>query len=542
MKDEKNPEIQNNAQDNQNVESAAEKGAGRRAANAQAMRFQSELLKTSQKKHSSRLSLNARKWQYGTISVGLVIAFIAAIIMLNIGVSFLTSRFYLKLDMTPTSYYEVSDTTRTLLTNMRQDVQVHILLSENDIVSSKYYNIAYEFLQKYRAISGGKISIDFVDIYKNPNFIQGYTDTPEQISAGSFIIESPLRYKILKLADLYKRSVRMTDEETYSYEEYVSGVEADQTLASAMQYVLAEDLPTVVFVKGHDEQYSSDFISLFTNSNYNYEEINIVFQDIPRDAAIVVVGNPGMDWTNEQINRLDYYLTQNSGNVLFLSGLSNVKTPLLNEWMEEWGVGIRETMVLDSERALGNPLGVVADVTDTSVLSKLEVTDTTYVLMPNSVALDLLWESSNHHGAYSILASSASSYGKDYTDYNNVETYTKAEGDEEGPFNLGIVCTYNQSVSGTSQSGKMVVLASNYMIADTYLDMQQLANKDYILDIIDFLYSGIDPLIIDTVQYTSSSMTLLSSQARTILWVLVVVIPVVILALGIYVWLRRRHK
>ena len=162
--------------------------------------------------------------------------------------------------------------------------------------------------------------------------------------------------------------------------------------------------------------------------------------------------------------------------------------------------------------------------------------------MPNSVALDLLWESSNHHGAYSILASSASSYGKDYTDYNNVETYTKAEGDEEGPFNLGIVCTYNQSVSGTSQSGKMVVLASNYMIADTYLDMQQLANKDYILDIIDFLYSGIDPLIIDTVQYTSSSMTLLSSQARTILWVLVVVIPVVILALGIYVWLRRRHK
>ena len=37
MKDEKNPEIQNNAQDNQNVESAAEKGAGRRAANAQAM-------------------------------------------------------------------------------------------------------------------------------------------------------------------------------------------------------------------------------------------------------------------------------------------------------------------------------------------------------------------------------------------------------------------------------------------------------------------------------------------------------------------------
>ena len=79
------------------------------------------------------------------------------------------------------------------------------------------------------------------------------------------------------------------------------------------------------------------------------------------------------------------------------------------------------------------------------------------------------------------------------------------------------------------------------MIADTYLDMEQLANKDYLLEVIDYLYDGVDPLIIDTVKYTSTSMTMLSSQARTILIVLMV-IPFVVLAFGIYVWLRRRHK
>jgi len=538
MKDEKNMENMNTTPE---TPETAPKAAKSRREAADAMRFQGNLLKATQKKHSSKPGLS-RKWQYGTISVGLVVAFIAAIIMANVGISFLTNRFYLKLDMTPTSYYEISDTTRVLLENMDQEVTVHILLSENDVVNSKYYNIAYEFLQKYRALSGGKLSIEFVDIYKNPNFINGYTDTPAEISAGSFIIESPMRYKVLKLADLYHLSIRVTDEETYSYQEYVSGVEADQTLASALQYVLSEDLPTVVFVGGHDEQYSDELISIFTNSNYNYEEVNIVFDDIPRDAAIAVVGIPSADWTNEQINRLDAYLRENNGNVIFMTGLTSVETPLLDEWLEEWGVGVRDVMVLDADRSIGNPIGIVADVVDTSICEGIEITDTSYLLMPNSVALELLWEDANHHTATPVLSSSAFAYGKDFEDVMDSETYTKVEGDEEGPFHLGILCTYSASSSGISNGGKMLVLASNHMIADTYLQMQQLINKDYVMEAVEFLYDGVEPLIIESAEYTNDAMTMLSSQARTVLIVTVIVIPIVILAFGVYVWLRRRHK
>ena len=213
----------------------------------------------------------------------------------------------------------------------------------------------------------------------------------------------------------------------------------------------------------------------------------------------------------------------------------------MNDWLEEWGVGVQNLMVLDSERAIGNPLGVVADILDTTVCENLEVSDTTYVLMPNSVSLELLWENSNHHSATPVLASSASSYAKSFEDFNDVKSYAYADGDEKGPFHLGILCTYSSSVSGVATGGRMLVLGSNYMIADTYLDMEQLANKDYLLEVIDYLYDGVDPLIIDTVKYTSTSMTMLSSQARTILIVLMV-IPFVVLAFGIYVWLRRRHK
>ena len=126
--------------------------------------------------------------------------------LLNMGVSYLTDRFYLKADITPTGVYEISDTSKILLENLDMDIRVHILLSEDDVTNSTYYNVANEFLKRYRALSNNRISIDYIDIYKNPAFLNNYTATSDEITSGSFIIETDLRYKVLKLADLYKLS------------------------------------------------------------------------------------------------------------------------------------------------------------------------------------------------------------------------------------------------------------------------------------------------------------------------------------------------
>ena len=95
--------------------------------------------KNKKKKASSRAPiLTRRRLTYGSISIGLVIAFVAAIVLLNMGVSYLTDRFYLKADITPTGVYEISDTSKRLLDNLDQDVRVHILLSEDSVINSTY--------------------------------------------------------------------------------------------------------------------------------------------------------------------------------------------------------------------------------------------------------------------------------------------------------------------------------------------------------------------------------------------------------------------
>lgn len=484
--------------------------------------------------------LTRRRLTYGSISVGLVVAFLAVMVLLNLGVSYLTDRFYLKADMTPTGVYEISDTTKILLGNLDMDVRIHILLSEDDVINSTYYNVANEFLKRYRSLSNNRISIDYVDIYKNPAFLNNYTATDDEITSGSFIIETDLRYKVLKLADLYQLSTTL-DYTTYEMSQYVSGIDADQTLATAVQYVTSKDLPTVIFLTGHNEEYGGDFTDLFTNSNYGYDECNLLFDEIPNDAAIVVVGMPSSDYTSYEIDKLDAYM-KSGGNIILFTAVTSVETPNLNEWLEEWGIGIRDQMVLDSQRALYSPVNIVADIVDDTVCEDLDITDTTYIMMPNARVLEQLWDYKDYRTTTVVLQSSDASYAKAYSADTQFDSYDFAEGDEEGPFALGILTSYGTTVGGVSTTSKLLVLSSLYMTSDATFEIAALANKAFFVEAIDYINPMTNVLTIESRDYYSENLTILSSQANVIFWILIVVIPVIILALGLVVWLRRRHK
>ena len=114
---------------------------------------------------------------------------------------------------------------------------------------------------------------------------------------------------------------------------------------------------------------------------------------------------PSADYTSYEIDKLDAYL-KSGGNVILFTGVSAVETPNLDEWLEEWGIGMRDQMVLDSQRALYSQVNIVADIVDDTVCEDLEITDTTYIMMPNARVLEQLWEYNDYRTTTVILQSS----------------------------------------------------------------------------------------------------------------------------------------
>jgi len=484
--------------------------------------------------------LNKRRFAYGSISIVLVVAFIACVIIANAGLSYLTDRYRLKIDITDTGLYEISETSRRILTNLKEDVTVYILMAEDEVQNYDGFAQANELLKMYRSLANEHFHIEYVDVYKNPTFLSQYQDTGEDLTSGSFIIQSDKRYKTCKLTDLYEYGTYYNSETDSNYS-YISGYQADQTFATAIHYVTTDNLPTVALITGHDEYYSDGLLKIFTNNNFIVEEIALAFEEIPSNTAIVVMGAPQQDYTAEEIEKLDKYLSDDYGNVMAFTGISTEPTPNLDLYYEEWGIQVSDQLVCDSARAITSLYYVVPYVVDNTICSNL--TSESMVVIPYGRAMSKLWDtSSTGRTATTVLESANTSYGKDYSDSSTtITTFNKEEGDQDGPFAMAIYSEYATTISSTEYTSKFLLVSSGYAVEDSYLGTSSLENQEFFTDAINYLYPSINAISIDSISLSSGSLIILEDQAAVCFWLLVVVFPVLVGGLGLYVWLKRRH-
>lgn len=132
----------------------------------------------------------------------------------------------------------------------------------------------------------------------------------------------------------------------------------------------------------------------------------------------------------------------------------------------------------------------------------------------------------------SFLETSSSAYLK--TDIENMTTYEQEDGDEQGTFTLGAYVTDSET------GGEIVLVTSVFAFndsVDSYVSGQNLALfKSIVSDYSDAEVS----VSIDSKEVTYSTLSVNSGIAAAGMVLLVVVVPVVLILAGVFIWLRRR--
>lgn len=479
-----------------------------------------------------------KKLQYGSISIVLVIVFIAAIVFGNMGVSFLTDRFNLKLDISAEGLYSISEQTEIMLKNLDQPVTAYILLSEAEVENSGGYAQANELLKRYVNMSDGKFNLEYVDIYKNPTFVQKY-QTSSALTSGSIIIESEKRFKVLSSADLYEVSVGYTSSGTPTT--YRTGFAADQAFASALHYITTNQLPTVVKIFGHGESYDSSFMNLFLNNNYTVTEINLSMEDIPANADLLLIGAPSSDFTEEEITKLDDYLS-NSGNVMVFANVEAGEMPVFNRYFSEWGIGLKNEIVLDATRGLFGDASLVAPYIENSVVTEsLSYNNNSIIVSPSSRGMEVLWADKGNRATEVVLSSSATAYSKDLSQ-GKIDSYEQAEGDTVGTFPLCVLSSQSVLVNNETQKSNVLFFASGWLANATFIEQQSLLNAKFLISAMNYMNPVVDAVSIEARDFVDSTLVILTETANAILVVTVFLIPLLIMGLGLFVWIRRKNK
>lgn len=475
----------------------------------------------------------SKKLKYGSSSVLFTLLCLVAIGLVYVASELLTERFGLSFDMTEGGIYEVSQETRNYLDTLEDPITLTVLAEQNDYETLQGYAQINELIKKYVLYSHGKISVRYVNVYKNPSFLQNYP-TASALREGAVIVESSKRFKAYQIDDFYEFTTDAAMNETY-----ISGNVAEQKLTSGIQFVTMDVLPQIVLITGHNEAAMNEFDSLISQSNYQASTINLLKSDIPDGSNLVILNAPQTDFTAQEIEKLDRYLEQNGSAVLYLYSPNYGQHPVLERFAADWGVRPVNRLVIDPDRSVGSLSYIAPFVIKSDVTKTLESTTNSILMMAMPGHLEVLWESRGYRKLVPLLRSSGGAYAKSMD--APLTTLEQEDADVSGSYCLGVM-SEQRLVEGSKESvSRVFFYASDTLLADGFLQTPNLMNRAYATSLLNYLYKQEGGMVFPSKTMQSDQLTMTGDVATTIFWLLVVALPGATLLAGLLIWNKRRR-
>ena len=464
------------------------------------------------------------KLKFGLSSAALTALVIAAVVLVNVLISAITDRTPLKIDLTKEKVYEFSSQTESIVKNIDEEINIYALYPEN--VDSTVINYAKEYLSKYSRMNKN-IKVSYVDPYTNPNFAKKYEKTGESIEAGSLIVENGDKVKVITIDSLYSQN---------NYTGSTS-IDMEKKMTMALASVTGQSGNSkIYFTSGHGEMSSESITSALEDEGYACEDLNLTFGGISEDASVLFVVVPQKDFTGDEINIIDEYM-DGGGKIFYISSPGASRLEKLESYLGEWGIGLNRDYIIeeDSNRAYQTRLGLpipAPKLLEHSITSNIIKGDLIF-MAPNSESISLSESNIRHAKLTPLLETSEKSYGK--TNLSS-EIIAKEEGDINGPLTVAALA------EAQDQTGaKIAVLSSYYSMEQSYLDEATFANSDFLLNLAAYLTENKNPLDIRAKVISASSITMNQTQVIVTYIIVQYFIPIIIIAAGIIVWLKRRY-
>lgn len=490
------------------------------------------------------------KFKHGTMATVFTAVFIVLIIVLNIITSALADRFpSMNIDLTSQGLNSLSDKALDVARNAEYKTTIYLLGTEDaykDDMIYANYNLKYSQIanlaEKMQEANPEKISVEYIDPDLNPQFISSYED--EALGTGMVVIQSEKRYKVLTVNEMF------TIEQDSSTGAYIYYSMVDGALANAVHLTNLMNVPVVAFAVGHDEllntNYTLSMQELFEENSYEVVSFNIMTEAIPENAAVLFIPCPTTDYTKEEVDKVRAYLENEtktySHSVIVTSDPSQSELKNLNALLEEWGIGVESGVILDSDdsNVLSSAAGPAYNCYFTNNVGEV-FAENTYspIITINSRPVEILFNSVINGIEVTPLLQT-----------NNTTYVSQSTEASENPETGVITSAAMAERAYTAPDNKMYasylcVFGDTTVFADTYFSSTAFGNRAYTLDLVQYTTGTEDQTLGITINQTATAsydIVMSASVANFVGFILfTVIVPLCILALGFFVFIKRRH-
>lgn len=471
-------------------------------------------------------SFRSKKFKYGGYAALLTTIVIAVVVAVNLVVGQLG----LKLDLTQNKMFSLSDKTTNILKELKSDVKI-IGLYE----AGKENMMVKEILNKYKAKSN-KIIVEYVDPVLHPQFAKQYTKEGQSLAAGSLIVVSGGKHKIIEGSDLYNYNF---NEQTF--EQTPESLAAEQRLTGAIMYVTSTKNPVIYTLEGHNEAaVSYDITKMMENENYTVNNLNLLTGEWKYTSGdMLLINSPKRDITSDELKKITDYMSK-GGRTIVLMDFIDTDMPNLQKLMNTYGLGVQRAAILegDTSKMIQNKLFLVPDEKDHDILNPL-ITAKMPVIIPQAQPIEEIKVRKSSIVIEPLLSTSNKAYAK--KDPGKSSTLEKEAGDIAGPFNIAVAATDNVDPSKPELNSKMIVISSSMVLDANFIQASGQANADFFMNSINWLVDKKESIAISPKSLSVEPINIDVFNALVIAGLVVIVIPLIIAGSGVTVWLRRRH-
>ena len=451
--------------------------------------------------------------KHGSYSVGLTVLVIAIVIVFNLVIGQIPEA-YRNLDMSSTKIYEISDTTKDLLSGLNDKVDMKVLAVKKDTDDR-----IKTFISKYAALSD-KINVEWIDPVLHPSALTEYN-----ASENTIVV-----------------SCEATGKTT--------------TISFAVNYVTSDVQKTIYKVSGHGEaELSSTVTDLMSKNNYTLTELNLLMADsIPDDCDLLLMNAPTNDLSENEVTLLTNYLAAGGKVMCLLGDTSLTDFPNLASVLKVYGIEGVDGYIADPTRCYQNQpyyifpqLNVSGDLAN-GISSQMVLltnahgmtltdptrdTITTSAFMETSENGYAVTESEQKQGTYElgVVATETISSGDDSSsDSSDAEATDTTTDDSES--------TEDSEESSTTEA-RLTVISAGSLIDQNITDaFSQLENAQIFMNAVSANFDGVQNLSIEAKSLGTEYNTIQHAGLFSLL--VIFGIPAVILIAGFSVWFRRR--
>lgn len=485
----------------------------------------------------------------GGFSTIMVVLAIAIVVVLNVIASAVETKAGLKIDLTSNKIYSLSAQTES---NIRSIMNKK---NENGEYSNEFviYSFANDYtqdnligktLERYAALSNN-ITLSVLDPAKDSVLRNKFSGVGDQVVEDKTVV----------VFNSKKNSFRVIKKDDMKYTDTDNNVSywtLEQKLTSAFMFLDSGRAQTnVYFLTGHGETVTNVKFSerakflkdRLEEENFKVDNIDLAMNDLRSGDILIVIG-PSSDISEQDRDKVIKFLDAN-GKALFFLDPSSSRLKNFEAILDHYMIKFKNEIVgekNESRHAQNRPLDLIPEVISNKEITNGIFNSKSSVYAGSCAYLEEYNPSSDLLTVLPLLNTSDRSVCIPYEDYitgayeNKMSEYT-----EEKRRCIGLALYQKDSSSMQIDEGTRICVFSSSELALGERSGSS-GNVSLIKNCVNWVDNKTNTISISGVQMNAYELSIAdAATVKTLVTIVIIVIPVLILGGGVIIWLRRKN-